>query len=35
MHSLVSALPSAVILWGMIMRAASGYKITVTVERRT
>lgn len=33
MH-VVTALPTALVVWGLIMRAASGFKITVTVERR-
>lgn len=34
MHGLVTALPPALVLWGMIMRVMSEVKITVKVEWR-
>lgn len=34
MHELVTALPPAVVLWGMIMRVMKNVEVTVTVKRR-
>jgi hypothetical protein len=34
MHGLVTALPPAVVLWGMIMQVMKSVEITVKVKRR-
>jgi len=34
MHGLVTALPPAVVLWGMIMRFMDSVEITVKMKRR-